>query len=117
MSTMAIAMPSKPKVTPDAARATAPDIPAPSDIAKMMPSQPTKSPLPIVNQSAVLKFLTLYLCYRHLEANQCTPLRTIDTPPISAHMRYLRVRLLPRYLVGRWIWVHFFEAPPRDVLR
>ncbi len=57
---MAIAMPSKPNVTPAAARATAPDMtPLPSDIAKIMPSQPTTSPLPIVNQSAVLKFLTL----------------------------------------------------------
>lgn len=40
---MAIAMPSKPNVTPAAATATAPAMPLPSDIAKMMPSQPTKS--------------------------------------------------------------------------
>ena len=68
---MAIAMPSKPNVTPAAAKATAPDMtPLPSDIAKMMPSQPTTSPLPIVNQSAVLKCLTLSPCLSHLEPKQ-----------------------------------------------
>ena len=66
-------------------------MPLPSDIAKMMPNQPTKSPLPMVNQSAVLKDLMLSPCFRQLEPRQRTRLRTIDPPPISAHMRGVEV--------------------------
>ncbi len=86
-------MPSNPKVTPDAASATAPAMtPLPSDIAKMMPSQPTKNPLPIENQSAVLKDLTLSPCSRHLEPRQRSPLQTIDTPaPIGTYALTQRV--------------------------